>query len=216
MSEDFLALHYLNEFLNKTAFDSVLILFLYMTEQLGYKNALLKYSQKIKKGEFAVKPSSELRFTKFIAVLHEKHAHNLTEPGVNLFSLGGTNNLEELAWKRVLLNKGNISRFNIEEAFVESQDFTVINVRFSEKFYIKKEIQGLVENEMERMSQSGEFMFFNNGKELSFLDKNAKPVFEIFDRGYHVKIYGTVERILIPQKHTAHFFNIWKENFKEG
>ena len=200
----------LNNFLNKTPFDSIMILFLYISEQLAYKSNLIRYI----KGKRRRPPKDDFKFSKFVHILYTRDDRSRSEPGISIFNLNEEKKtLETLDWKRIILNKTNFRKYRINEAYIENPDFTVLNIKFPRSAYVNYDILNEIKGEMEEICKDGKYLFFDRDRELALMDGNAKPIFEVLNNGYHVKVYGKVERIILPKSLGVRFFNEWMENF---
>lgn len=203
--------------MTETPFDTVNLLFLYLSEQLVLKSKILKHIKAVRSGEEEdpdfVTNDKIAQFVSVSFYLDEEKTKKRMDFGVPLYSYDRVmNRINTIEWDFIKVNKVYLKKHNIMEAKVTREDYTQIQIKMDPKFkFYQNEIKEITDTiEKKFVNENGEckYMLFSNGPELTILTKNAEEIVKIAQRGFRMYVYGKVQVVLVARSGAADIFNL--------
>ncbi|HDS09162.1 MAG TPA: hypothetical protein ENN73_02945 [Firmicutes bacterium] len=212
------------KYMTDTPFDTINLIFLYLSEQLVLKSKILKHIEKIKKGEFE-DPNFQTndKIAQFVNVSYfadkEKKERRM-DFGIPLYRYEKIfNKIETIEWDFIKVNQTYVRKHSLVEAKVTRDNYTTIEIRPDPKFkFYESEVKEVIK-EIETKLVNPEdgtprFMCFSSGPELTILTKNAEEILKIAQRGFKIFVYGQVQTVLVSMPGCAEIFNLVGEFIK--
>ncbi|MDD3627936.1 MAG: hypothetical protein PHV06_11545 [bacterium] len=205
------------KFMTETPFDTVNLLFLYLSEQLVLKSKILKHVDKVSKGQFEDADfQTNDKIAQFVNVSYfadkEKKERRM-DFGVPLYKYEKIfNKIETIEWDFIKLNKIYLQKHFILEAKINRDNYTTIEIKPDPRFkFYENEIKELtkeIDTKLIDPSGNPKYMCFSNGPELTILTKNAEEIIKIAQRGFKMFVYGQVQTVLVAMPGAAEVFNL--------
>ena len=203
--------------MTETPFDTINLLFLFLSEQLVLKSKIGKHIKAVKSGE-CEDPSFKTndmiaQFVSLSYFIDEEKTQKRVDFGKPLYEYDKVfNTMSSIEWDFIKINKTYLKKHTLVEAKIVRDAYTTIEIKMDTKFkfYQKeiKEIIEMIEDKFKDESGSPKYMCFSNGPELTILTKNAEEIIKITQRGFKMFVYGKVNVVLVSMPGAGEIFNL--------
>ncbi|MCK4667483.1 hypothetical protein KAU33_12075 [Candidatus Dependentiae bacterium] len=203
--------------MTETPFDTINLLFLFLSEQLILKSKIGKHIAAVKSGE-CEDPSFKTndmiaQFVSLSYFIDKEKTQKRVDFGKPLYEYDKVfNTMSTIEWDFIKINKTYLKKHTLVEAKIVRNEYATIEIKMDTKFkfYQKeiKEIIDMIEDKFKDESGSPKYMCFSNGPELTILTKNAEEIIKITQRGFKMFVYGKVDVVLVSMPGAGEIFNL--------
>ncbi len=203
--------------MTETPFDTINLLFLFLSEQLVLKSKISKHVAAVRSGE-CKDPSFQTndKIAQFVSLsyfIDEEKTQKRVDFGKPLYEYDKVfNKMSVIEWDFIKINKTYLKKHNVVEAKILRDSFTTIEIKMDTKFkFYQKEIEEIItftEEKFKDENGSPKYMCFSNGPELTILTKNAEEIIKIAQRGFKMFVYGKVNVVLVAMPGAGELFNL--------